>query len=242
VSALTSSAALSLGEWQNFYVLVGSSAGALTGLTFIVITVAADSRDSGIRNATARLAGLRAFITPTAVYFGSSLALSALMSVPGQTAFTLAVCLVVSGIGGLVYWVTVIRWMFRVTPSYRLFLADWIWSVLLPALAYLALAASSALLLSGRSAASLYVIAATTLVLLFIGIHNAWDVVAWMTTERHARREQERAAHSPAQSPSEQSPAAQSSSEQPSSKESALPNKPPHANPTHAQDPPKQRL
>jgi hypothetical protein len=186
VSAVTSSGALALSEWQNFYVLVGSSAGALTGLTFIVITVAADS--SGVRSAGARLAGLRAFITPTAVYFGSALLLSALMSVPGLTAFTLALCLIVSGLAGLAYWATVIRWMFRVTSDYRLFLADWIWSVILPALAYLALLAT-ALLLGGHPAASLYVIGATTLLLLFVGIHNAWDVVVWMTTERHARRE-----------------------------------------------------
>jgi hypothetical protein len=30
------------------------------------------------------------------------------------------------------------------------------------------------------------------LLLLFIGIHNAWDVVVWMTTERHAHRERQR--------------------------------------------------
>jgi hypothetical protein len=239
VSALTSSAALSLGEWQNFYVLVGSSAGALTGLTFIVITVAADS--GGVRNATARLAGLRAFITPTAVYFGLSLALSALMNVPGQTAFTLALCLIVSGVGGLVYWATVIRWMFRIASNYKLFLADWIWSVILPAFAFLALAASSALLLGGLGAASLYVVAATTLVLLFIGIHNAWDVVAWMTTERHARREQERAAHSPAQTSAEQSSSEQSSSEESTSKESHRSNKPSHATPAHAENASKER-
>jgi len=27
-----------------------------------------------------------------------------------------------------------------------------------------------------------------TLLALFIGIHNAWDVVAWITTERDARK------------------------------------------------------
>lgn len=239
MSALTSSAALSLGEWQNFYVLVGSSAGALTGLTFIVITVAADA--GGIRTATARLAGLRAFITPTAVYFSSSLALSALMSVPGHTAFTLALCLIVSGVGGLVYWATVIRWMFRLAVNYKPFLADWIWSVVLPALAYLALVGSSALLLGGYGAASLYIVAATALVLLFIGIHNAWDVVAWMTTERHARREQERAAHSPAQSSEQASSEEEPSSEQPTSKEPALSNKPAHASRAHAKSTPRQR-
>jgi hypothetical protein len=204
VPAVTTSGALTLAEWQSFYVLVGSSAGALTGLTFIVISVAAES--SGFRNATVRLAGLRAFITPTAVYFGSSLALSALMSIPGQTAFTLALCLGVSGVGGLVYWATVIRWMIRAIPDYRLMIGDWIWSVILPALAYAALM-SSALLLAAHTAASLYAVAGTTLLLLFIGIHNAWDVVVWITTERQARREHAAAApahdhpHSPSSHP-----------------------------------------
>ncbi|HUN76042.1 MAG TPA: hypothetical protein VMU40_16105 [Steroidobacteraceae bacterium] len=207
MSSVTTSGALPLGEWQNFYVLLGSSAGALTGLTFIVITVAADS--SGFRNAAVRLAGLRAFITPTAVYFGSALAVSALMSIPGQTAFTLAVCLAVSGAGGLTYWGTVIRWMFRATSDYSLFLADWIWSVILPALSYAALVAC-ALLLRVHAPASLYVVAATTLLLLFIGIHNAWDVVVWITTERHARREYARGSEPPDPPPAEQSPPAES--------------------------------
>ena len=37
-----------LAAWQNFYVIVGSSAGALIGLQFVVITLIADSRDSCI--------------------------------------------------------------------------------------------------------------------------------------------------------------------------------------------------
>jgi hypothetical protein len=28
--------------------------------------------------------------------------------------------------------------------------------------------------------------------LTFIGVHNAWDVVVWVTTERHANRERQR--------------------------------------------------
>jgi hypothetical protein len=203
VSALTTSAALPLGEWQNFYVLVGSAAGALIGLTFIVITVAAGA--SGIPNAAARLAGLRAFITPTAVYFGYALAVSAVMSVPGQTAFSLTICLAVGAAGGLLYWGSVIRWMLRASSGYRLFLADWIWSVILPPLAYVSLAASAGLL-AGHTAAALYIVAAMTLLLLFVGIHNAWDVVVWMTTERDAHRERGRAYHASEESSSSRGP------------------------------------
>ena len=32
-----------LAQWQNFYVIAGSSAGALTGLQFVVMALIADS-------------------------------------------------------------------------------------------------------------------------------------------------------------------------------------------------------
>jgi hypothetical protein len=189
-----SSVAPHLGDWQNFYVIVGSSAGALIGLTFIVITLAADTMGVA-RSATARLTGLRTFITPTAVYFGSALWIAALMCMPGHTAVTLGACLALTGIAGLIYCSTVTHWMFHALGDYKPFVADWIWSVVLPLLAYLALFAC-AWLLQWFTMAALYGVGATTLLLLLIGVHNAWDVVVWMTTERHARREMERRAGS----------------------------------------------
>jgi hypothetical protein len=51
----------------------------------------------------------------------------------------------------------------------------------------------SGTLLPRNPPAGLYLVAAVTVLLLFIGIHNAWDVVAWITTERHARNYNRRA-------------------------------------------------
>ncbi|HUN25844.1 MAG TPA: hypothetical protein VMU67_06000 [Steroidobacteraceae bacterium] len=183
--------ALPLEGWENFYVIVGSSAAALIGLTFIVITLAADNSSTTGMGATARLRGLRAFITPTAVYFGTALWVAALLTVPGQTALTLGVCLAVSALVGLAYWARVVYLLFGFGGDYKPFLSDWIWSAILPLLAYLALLAT-AVLLFRRVPVSLYAVAGATLLMVFIGIHNAWDVVVWMTTERHARRERER--------------------------------------------------
>lgn len=179
-----------LSDWQSFYVLVGSSAAALTGLTFIVITIAADNNDMA-GSASARLSGLRVFITPTAVHFGSALWLSALMSIPGLTAAALEVLLAATGFAGLVYCATLLRRMLGDLRDYTPFASDWIWNVVLPLAAYLALLAT-ALMLPHRLATSLYAVGGVVLLLLFIGIHNAWDVVVWMTTERHARRERQR--------------------------------------------------
>ena len=182
--------ALVLTDWQSFYVLVGSSAAALTGLTFVVVTISAERGDA-TGSASARLTGLRVYITPTAVHFGAALWLSGLMCIPGQTALALEVLLTATGVAGLVYCATLLRQMLASSFGYKPFVSDWIWSVVLPVAAYLALAASG-LMLSHRSPPSLFVVSGVVLVLLFIGIHNAWDVVVWMTTERHAHRERQR--------------------------------------------------
>jgi hypothetical protein len=179
------SQALPLEAWQNFYVIVGSSAGALTGLTFIVITLAADAENLA-RNPAARLAGLRAFITPTAVHFGAALWVAALLSIPGQTRTSLALCLAASGLLGTLYCASVTRWFLKSFANYQPFLVDWIWTVVLPPCAYLGLLAA-AMLLRAHLAVALYTVAAASLLLVLLGLHNAWDVVVWITTERHAR-------------------------------------------------------
>ena len=49
-----------LTAWQNFYVIVGSSAGALIGLQFVVMALIANMPDIRVQT----LAG-EAFVTPT---------------------------------------------------------------------------------------------------------------------------------------------------------------------------------
>jgi len=184
MSAPALHAVLPLAEWANFYVLVGTSAGALTGLTFIVITLSGDPVRAD--SAATRLLGLRAFITPTAVHFGSALWISALLCIPRHTALTAAIGIGATSVAGIFYSVRVLRLMAAIRADYRPFLADWVWNVVLPALAYLSLLVS-ALLLTPYPQPALDSIAIATLLLLTIGIHNAWDVVVWFTTERHAQ-------------------------------------------------------
>jgi len=181
---------LALSDWQSFYVLLGSSAAALTGLTFVVITISSERGDV-TGSASTRLTGLRVFITPTAVHFSAALWLSALMCMPGQTVAALDGLLAVTGLAGLIYCATLLGRMLARSFDYKPFLSDWIWNAVLPITAYLALGATCLLLLR-QPASALYAIAGVVLLLLFIGIHNAWDVVVWITTERHAHRERQR--------------------------------------------------
>jgi hypothetical protein len=59
-----------LTDWLNFYVIVGSSAGALTGLQFVVIALISETQS------TASMLEVRAFGTPTVVHFCAALFVS----------------------------------------------------------------------------------------------------------------------------------------------------------------------
>ena len=158
--------------WENFYVIVGSSAGALIGLQFVVITlIAGRPVGPGQQQAGA------AFATPTIVHFTVVLLLSAGVNAPWRTMGSVAGFLGFLGTGGIVYQMIVI-WRMRAQTSYRPEFEDWLFHSVLPFAAYAALAASP---YAARQHAydTMFGVAGAALVLLFVGIHNAWDAVTY---------------------------------------------------------------
>ena len=169
-------AALSpLASWQNFYVIIGSAAAALTGLMFVVITLVMGTR---IRRSSGTLA---AFGTPNVVHFGAALLVAAILSAPWQALWNAGLLLGLSGLGGVTYVVIVLRRARRQT-DYQPVLEDWLWHTVFPLISYTALVVAAIVLL-GNPALALFVIAAVTLLLLFTGIHNAWDTVTYLAVE-----------------------------------------------------------
>jgi hypothetical protein len=160
-----------LTNWQNFYVIVGSSAGALTGLQFVTMTLLAEAPGSDMH-------GVRGFGSPTVVHFCMALLISALASCPWHTLFALALALGCCGIAGLAYLSTAIRHA-RQHTGYHPDWEDWMWYGWLPLLAYAALALAGFLLLRNPTF-GLFFVAAVSLALLFIGIHNSWDSVTYI--------------------------------------------------------------
>ena len=160
-----------LAKWDSFYIIVGSAAGALIGLQFVVLTLIAERPPLRAADAGA------AFATPTIVHFGAVFFLSAVLMVPWPSVTPAAVILGVAGFGGLAYAVVVARRM-RKQDVYRPVLEDWLFHVVLPAAAYAILAVSS-FAASSRLRDALFGVGAASLLLLFIGIHNAWDAVAY---------------------------------------------------------------
>jgi hypothetical protein len=95
-----------LDGWENFYVIVGSSAGALIGLQFVVMTLLADMP---VARADAQ-AG-EAFGTPNVVQFGVALFLSAVITAPWHGIAAVAVLWGLLGLAGVVYAAVVARRM-----------------------------------------------------------------------------------------------------------------------------------
>lgn len=161
-----------LSGWENFYVIVGSSAGALIGLQFVVITLIADMP---IRDGSAQ-AG-QAFATPTIVHFGAVLLLAGILSAPWNSIAPVTVLWGLMAVIGLIYTAVVARRM-RLQTAYKPEFEDWLFHALLPFAAYIALAVSSFTAHAHLSGA-LFAVAAAAMLLLFIGIHNAWDAVTY---------------------------------------------------------------
>jgi len=168
-----------LATWQNFYVIVGTAAATLTGLMFVVITLIAQVR---VR-VSSPSDGIAVFTTPNVMHFGAALLVAAILSAPWQALWNAGLLLGLSGLGGVSYVIIVVRRARRQTTDYQPVLEDWLWYVVLPLVSYTALVVA-ALVLPGYPAPALFVIAAVTLLLLFIGIHNAWDVVTYVPFER----------------------------------------------------------
>lgn len=158
--------------WENFYVIVGSSAGALIGLQFVVITLIADnpvSRDMAQASS--------AFATPTIVHFCAVLLLAAVISMPWYRLAAPAICWGLLGAAGLMYEIGVTRTM-RSQAVYSPVFEDLLFHALLPFVAY-GMLAISAIAARSHERAALFAVAMAALLLLFVGIHNAWDGVTY---------------------------------------------------------------
>ena len=158
-----------LSAWGSYYVIVGSSGAALIGLQFVVITLIA-----GMRGRT-DAGALSAFGTPTVVHFTGALLVSAIMSAPWPSLFPASVTLALCGLGGVAYGGIVFR-RARRQSDYKPVWEDWLWFTMLPSSTYGALALG-ALFLRVATAPALFLISASALGLLLLGIHNAWDTV-----------------------------------------------------------------
>jgi hypothetical protein len=119
-----------------------------------------------------------AFGTPTIVHFCAVLLVSSIISAPWPHLWQVAIAVEICGVSGISYTLIVMRRASR--TNYRPELEDWIWHAVLPLVAYLILFLG-AVALPLRTVPALFGIGVFSLLVLFIGIHNAWDSVTYIT-------------------------------------------------------------
>jgi hypothetical protein len=167
--------------WENFYVIIGSSAGALIGLQFVVLTLMADMPAADdLELAT------NAFTTPSVVHFQLVLLLSAIISAPWKGLTIVAMLWGLMGVCGIVYSFIVARRLRR-QAAYDPVFEDWFYYVLLPLAGYITLIVT-ACAVHFRERPAMFGVAAGALLLLFAGIHNAWDLVTHMVFLKRRQR------------------------------------------------------
>jgi hypothetical protein len=169
-----------LTAWSNFFFMTGSSAAALTGLMFVVITlVTGDRRTGGTEE------GISTYSTPTVMHFCAALLVSAVLSAPWRSFLVAGVLTAIAGLYGVIY---VLRVMYRASRHrrYKPDVEDWLWYSILPLLAYGAIFGGGIALARVPSNA-LFALASGVIALTFIGIRNAWDIVTFIATGGPAR-------------------------------------------------------
>jgi hypothetical protein len=166
-----------LTQWHDFYALIGGAAATLVALIFVAVSIGA-----GVFTAKHQ-AGVRSFLSPTVVHFTAILVICLLANIPTDNRALLGALLGCVGAVGLGYSGWVWRRMRRHGIAASIDAVDRLWYALLPVPAYLTVIAAGAGLYEGRGQ-SLDLLAAALILLLLIGIRNAWDMTVWIIDRR----------------------------------------------------------
>jgi hypothetical protein len=157
-----------LDGWHEFYVLLGTAAGAFVALLFVAVSVGA------IAMTPERAGGTRTFMSPVVFHYSNILFLSLIALVPGQTPRLLGAIVGVAALVSLIYSIVI---TVRVCRSDMADLADRLAYGLTPVAAYAAGLVATYLLLKGRIESGLDVLGGAALLLLMVNIRNAWDLM-----------------------------------------------------------------
>jgi hypothetical protein len=166
-------------HWDSFYLLLGSAAGALIGLLFVVATLT-----SGL-DKSAAMRGASIYLTPTVFHFAMVLTVSALALAPGAAASFVGLVVGACAAAGLAYAVAVAVAIRKGAGTEPPHWSDfWCYGVA-PSALYVALGAA-AIAVSAAPARAPYLIAAPLVALLLTCIRNAWDLVTYLAPRNAA--------------------------------------------------------
>src|SRR5690348_16694462 len=146
---------------------------------FVVVTLISGS---SFRRSSEPIA---AFSAPSVTHFCAALLVAAILCAPWPMLWNVGVLLGLCGLWGMVYVTIVLRRMRR-QADYTPVLEARLWHTIFPFISYAALLMAAILLMAGATFA-LFITGGATVLLLFIGIHNAWDNVTYVIVEGSRR-------------------------------------------------------
>ena len=162
--------------WSEYFFMIGSSAAALIGLMFVVVTLTAGRDRSELER------GKTLYTTPIVWHLGVVLVLSGAAIAPVMTERMLGVACLVVSVAGVAYGIRIAVGIVRAELAASFSGYDACWYGIAPALAYLGIGGSAVAMLSGRSCAAAG-IAAGLMALLLVSIHNEWDLVTYLAPD-----------------------------------------------------------
>jgi hypothetical protein len=160
-----------LEQWHEFFLVSGTAGVTLTGVLFIVISLGPSII------AAEHTTGVRAFISPNAVYFTTVLVVSNVLMAPDISQDLVGWLLVLGAAASLFY-----LWSVKGPRRWRengLSVLDWVWYIALPYVAY-GLTLGAGILVLRDDPRAILLIAGVMIFMLVIGIRNAWDLAVWI--------------------------------------------------------------
>jgi hypothetical protein len=164
--------------WDSYFEMLGTAAGSLIGLLFVVVTLTSNfERSQALRGASV-------YMTPTAAHFAVALSICCVTLAPGLSPFwstALLGVIIAAGLANALRAAVGIRRYERET-DHHVHWSDFWWYGVTPAVVYVGLAVCVAGLGLGFGKA-VYGLAIASLLLLLVAIRNAWDLVTWMAPQ-----------------------------------------------------------
>ena len=166
-----------LRDWQNFYMLTGTASAALIGLIFVAMSLG-----TGLKFHDT-VTTVHTWVTPIIIQFGIAFLISALITVPTLTVLSLVVFLGAVGLVVLGYVLSIGVRFWRQRRSASEPVSDFVWYAVLPAVSCLLILGTAVGLLLGAGQV-LSGLALAVLLLMVLGIRNAWSLTLWLAQKQ----------------------------------------------------------
>jgi hypothetical protein len=167
-------------NWENFYLIVGSGAGALIGLMFVAATLTAGYASARTEQ------GAAVFMSPIVFHLGVVLVVGAMATVPDLPVPVIAVALSLLAGAGLIYSSVTLARMFGGNLDNVPDLSDKLFYGFAPVAVYIGLSVAAGATWVMPDGAD-YGVGAAMLALLLIGIRNAWDLALFFVLRSRER-------------------------------------------------------